>query len=178
MSVVQQYLVDLLTDPGLGLAPHDIAVITPYARQVRALERLVESLGSSFAGVECGTVERFQGQERRAVILTTVRSSKHGGEKAEGVSTRRPIGFLADPRRLNVAISRAVAGLVIVGDFETLAKHSAQWRMLVQLGLDAGAVCGQPLERPAKLGVPVVAREHQMVSPMKASAAWDALTSG
>ncbi|OLP93401.1 Regulator of nonsense transcripts 1 [Symbiodinium microadriaticum] len=36
---------------------------------------------------------------------------------------RRPIGFLSDPRRLNVAVSRAVAGLVIVGDLQHLARY-------------------------------------------------------
>ncbi|HBQ11948.1 MAG TPA: hypothetical protein DEF51_12645, partial [Myxococcales bacterium] len=77
-----------------GLADADLAIITPYLAQARLLrdglsDRLTE-------GLEIGTVDGFQGREKEAVIVDLVRSN----EDAE-------IGFLADVRRMNVAMTRA-----------------------------------------------------------------------
>merc|ERR1712032_972687 len=69
----------------------------------------------------------------------------HHQDCDSSVAERRPIGFVADPKRLNVAISRAVAGLIIVGDLAMLSKHSPHWRKLVQMGTESGAVRGAPL---------------------------------
>eukprot|EP00933_Yihiella_yeosuensis_P017529 TRINITY_DN14618_c0_g3_i4.p1 TRINITY_DN14618_c0_g3~~TRINITY_DN14618_c0_g3_i4.p1 ORF type:complete len:837 (+),score=141.02 TRINITY_DN14618_c0_g3_i4:28-2538(+) len=184
VRVVQGYIIDLIEHG--SLQPADIGIITPYARQVQALQRQIESLGDAFAGIEVGTVEHFQGQERKAVILSTVRTagSANSGEGTQSVS-RRPIGFLADPRRLNVAVSRAVAGLVIVGDLDNLSKYSSDWRAIIQMGQDAGYIRGEPLEshtlfkklqahglHPAVLGQ--IASDP--VPAEKVSAAWDTLT--
>ena len=59
-----------------------------------------------------GTVEEFQGQERRVVVVSTVRSSP------EYLATdfQHKLGFLANPKRFNVAITRARALLVVVGN--------------------------------------------------------------
>ncbi|GAB5540976.1 MAG: AAA domain-containing protein [Sandaracinaceae bacterium] len=93
-----------------GLADADLAIITPYLAQARLLrdglsDRLTE-------GLEIGTVDGFQGREKEAVIVDLVRSN----EDAE-------IGFLADVRRMNVAMTRAKRLLLVVGDSATLARH-------------------------------------------------------
>merc|ERR1712232_124351 len=102
VRLVQQYILELLGDDSLDLKPSDIGVITPYTKQLQVLQKQMDSLGSAFAGVECGTVEWFQGQERQAVIISTVRCSRlaDGSIVQEGPA-RRPIGFVADPKRLN-----------------------------------------------------------------------------
>jgi superfamily I DNA and/or RNA helicase len=88
-----------------GLAPSDIAVIAPYAAQVR---RLREQL--PIEGLEIDSVDGFQGREKEAVVFSLVRSNAEG-----------EIGFLADVRRTNVALTRARRKLLVVGDSATLA---------------------------------------------------------
>jgi hypothetical protein len=88
---------------GRGVAPGDLAVITPYDAQARLLRELLP-------GVEIGTVDGFQGREKEAIVVDLVRSNPDGA-----------LGFLADRRRLNVALTRARRQLVVVGDSATLA---------------------------------------------------------
>ncbi|RYY34462.1 MAG: DUF2075 domain-containing protein, partial [Sphingobacteriaceae bacterium] len=76
-----------------------IAVISPYREQVTLLRNLLA--GTS---VEVNTVDGFQGQERDVVYISLTRSNAEGS-----------IGFLSDYRRMNVAITRARAKLVLVG---------------------------------------------------------------
>lgn len=89
-----------------GLPPSDIAVIAPYAAQVRWIRDRCPS------GVEVDTVDGFQGREKEAVIISLVRSNPTG-----------EIGFLGDTRRMNVAMTRARRRLVVIGDSATLANH-------------------------------------------------------
>lgn len=88
----------------------DVAVITPYDAQVRRLrDRLAEPLA---AGLEIGSVDGFQGREKEAIVLDLVRSNDTG-----------ELAFLADVRRMNVAVTRARRLLVVVGDSATLGGH-------------------------------------------------------
>lgn len=92
-----------------------LGVITPYRAQVDYLRTLVE--GSSALEplqklITINTVDAFQGQERDAIAISFVRSN----EKSE-------VGFLADIRRTNVAMTRARKKLIMVGDSATLGAH-------------------------------------------------------
>lgn len=178
LRAVQQYLVELLTDADLGLHSSEIGIITPYTKQLQFMQEQLVSSGSNFAGVECGTVEWFQGQERNVVIMSTVRCSRLAdGSEAGAGAERRPIGFVADPKRLNVAISRAVAGLIIVGDLQTLASHSSHWRQLIDAAKGLGCVTGEPLTDSLGMSSSAGAElEKMLVPPAQATAAWDALT--
>lgn len=73
-----------------------------------------------------GSVEEFQGEERYAIILSTVRGSGNCSP-----STSNNLGFLACPRRLNVAITRARAILIIVGDPFTLSAD-IYWKNVIK----------------------------------------------
>jgi predicted DNA helicase len=90
-----------------GVAADAVAVITPYAAQVRWLrERL------AVAGLEIDSVDGFQGREKEAVVLSLVRSNPEG-----------ELGFLTDVRRMNVALTRARRKLLVIGDSATLSCH-------------------------------------------------------
>ncbi len=93
-----------------GLAPQELAVITPYEAQARALR--AQFVEERRLGLEVGTVDGFQGREKEAVVVDLVRSNDRG-----------EVGFLSDVRRMNVAITRARRFLLVVGDGATLASH-------------------------------------------------------
>jgi predicted DNA helicase len=97
-----------------GVPGEGIAVIAPYAAQVRLLRRSIP-----FEGIEIDTVDGFQGREKEAVVLSLVRSNPEG-----------EIGFLGDVRRMNVALTRARRKLIAIGDSATLGGHPFYARAL------------------------------------------------
>jgi len=90
-----------------GLDSQDIACITPYNAQLSILS---QALKTRFPGIELGTVDGFQGREKEAVIFSLVRSNND-----------KEVGFLAEKRRLNVAMTRPRRQLVVIGDSETIS---------------------------------------------------------
>jgi ATP-dependent RNA/DNA helicase IGHMBP2 len=97
-----------------GLRPAQMAVITPYAAQARWLREQIR-----LAELEIDTVDGFQGREKECVIVSLVRSNQEG-----------EIGFLADIRRMNVALTRARRKLIIIGDSATITNHRFYRRMV------------------------------------------------
>jgi ATP-dependent RNA/DNA helicase IGHMBP2 len=100
-----------------GLEPGMIGVISPYSAQVRLLEELLP-----VPGLEIDSVDGFQGREKEAVVVSLVRSNPEG-----------EIGFLADVRRMNVALTRARRKLLVVGDSATLAADDFYRRFIEHL---------------------------------------------
>jgi ATP-dependent RNA/DNA helicase IGHMBP2 len=94
-----------------GLSPRHVAVMAPYGAQVRLLRELLAE--ERKAGLAIRSIDGFQGQEREAVVLDLVRSNPDG-----------EIGFLADTRRLNVALTRARRFLLVIGDSATVGRHA------------------------------------------------------
>ena len=94
----------------------EIGVITGYQAQRNLLKKKIESQKTNdFSNIilDINTVDAFQGRETDIIIYSVVRSNKE-----------KQIGFLADERRLNVALSRARDLLIIVGDDETVQHAS------------------------------------------------------
>ncbi|XP_033095594.1 DNA-binding protein SMUBP-2-like [Anneissia japonica] len=92
-----------------GLRSSEIAVISPYNLQVD-LVRL--RISAKYPDLEIKSVDGFQGREKEAVIISLVRSN-----------TKGEVGFLAENRRINVAITRARRHLAVFCDSETVSHH-------------------------------------------------------
>ncbi|KYN99432.1 putative regulator of nonsense transcripts [Plasmodium gaboni] len=97
-----------------GLKASQIGVITPYEGQRAYITSLFQKNISfqNSADIEVASVDAFQGREKDFILLSCVRSNKKLG-----------IGFLNDPRRLNVALTRAKYGLIICGNAKVLSRH-------------------------------------------------------
>lgn len=95
----------------------EIGVISFYNNQVRFLED--ELYKKDFynkinnLSLRIGSVDKFQGIERDIIICSMVRNNTQG-----------KIGFAKDPRRVNVAFSRAKELLIIVGSMELFCQKS------------------------------------------------------
>ena len=104
-----------------------VGIVTPYSAQVALIKSLMarddefRSLAQSFPHeIEVKSVDAYQGRERDLIIFSAVRSNRHGR-----------VGFLADWRRMNVALTRAKDGLVVVGDADTLKEGDKHWDAFV-----------------------------------------------
>ena len=88
-----------------GCSISDVAVVTPYAAQVRLIKRMTRQLVRGPPFVEVSSVDGFQGREKEAVIFSAVRSNDHGS-----------VGFVSDWRRVNVSFTRARRALIVIGN--------------------------------------------------------------
>lgn len=95
-----------------GIKPEDIGVIAPYRAQVSVLsERLPEQ-------VAVDTVDRFQGSSKELILMSLVATKSLDGPIFE------------DHRRVNVALTRAKRGLILVGDKRALSSDPFYARMI------------------------------------------------
>ncbi|XP_064637243.1 DNA-binding protein SMUBP-2-like isoform X2 [Lineus longissimus] len=92
-----------------GVKPETIAVIAPYNLQVELLRM---RLAHKYQKLEIKSVDSFQGREKEAVVISLVRSNEKG-----------EVGFLAEDRRINVAITRARRHLAVICDTQTVGHH-------------------------------------------------------
>ncbi|XP_058113518.1 uncharacterized protein LOC131256610 isoform X2 [Magnolia sinica] len=122
-----------------------IGIITPYKSQLSLLRsRFNNAFGpGATADMEFNTVDGFQGREVDILILSTVRASDQS-VKAPGINSR-VIGFVADVRRMNVALTRAKLSLWIVGNSRTL-ETNINWAALLNNAKERDLVIS--MERP------------------------------
>jgi regulator of nonsense transcripts 1 len=106
-----------------GVTPDQIGVVTPYEGQRAFVVSHMQKAGSLrselYKELEVASVDSFQGREKDFIIVSCVRSNVQQG-----------IGFLRDPRRLNVALTRAKYGVVIIGNARLLARNPL-WHSLL-----------------------------------------------
>jgi len=136
-----------------GVSPEQIGVITPYEGQRAYLVTHMQRNGALrqalYTAIEVASVDAFQGREKDFIILSCVRSNERQG-----------IGFLNDPRRLNVALTRARYGVVVLGNPKVLSKqplwnnflvHFKEQEVLVEGPLTALKRSMVQFARPRKL---------------------------
>ena len=139
---VLAHVKDLLRTRRLPIRPADIGVITPYNKQVDRIRRALRAEGEfDLRDIKVGSTELFQGQERKVIIISTVRSSTDHLQLS--FDKRHHLGFLDNPKRFNVAITRAMALLIVVGNPHVLALD-AHWRALIKHCVDHHAYRGEP----------------------------------
>ncbi|XP_074083327.1 RNA helicase Mov10l1 isoform X2 [Macrotis lagotis] len=112
----------------------DIGVITPYRKQVEKIRVLLRNV--DLMDIKVGSVEEFQGQEYLVIIISTVRSNE---DKFE--DDRFFLGFLANSKRFNVAITRPKALLIVLGNPHVLVKDPC-FSALLEYSLSNGAYVG------------------------------------
>eukprot|EP00003_Mantamonas_plastica_P033454 TRINITY_DN95_c0_g1_i8.p1 TRINITY_DN95_c0_g1~~TRINITY_DN95_c0_g1_i8.p1 ORF type:complete len:790 (-),score=260.73 TRINITY_DN95_c0_g1_i8:572-2941(-) len=99
-----------------GATPDQIGVVTPYEGQRSHVVTTMAQRGTLrqalYKEIEVASVDAFQGREKDFIILTCVRSNDKSG-----------IGFLKDARRLNVALTRARYGVVVIGNARVLSQQ-------------------------------------------------------
>jgi len=99
-----------------GVKPYQVGVITPYEGQrayiCSVFQRQTAFSHKAYEEIEVASVDSFQGREKDFILLSCVRSNQNQG-----------IGFLNDPRRLNVALTRAKYGLIVCGNAKVLGKQ-------------------------------------------------------
>ena len=96
-----------------------IGIITPYKQQQHELRRkFMQEFGTGIVkAIDINTVDAFQGQEKDIIIFSCVRAGS-------------TVGFLADTRRLNVALTRAKSKVFILGNAQHLLKNML-WNNLI-----------------------------------------------
>jgi len=118
--VVLDELNDLISDPSCP-PDLDVGIISPYAKQVRELRKVIgthlsqsgteEVFKFHRANVRIETVDRFQGREADVIFLVV------------GAASETP--FTKSPNRMNVALTRARHQLVVFGDHAALSSKGS-----------------------------------------------------
>ncbi|MEC3878681.1 AAA domain-containing protein [Parapedobacter sp. 10938] len=114
---LHKHLVSLVTNlgPPTGPAFPSIGIITPYRAQSLYLRDIIaqdERLRPYSRLLQVNTIDSFQGQEKDVIYISLTRSN-----------AALQIGFLADTRRMNVAMTRARKKLIVIGDSSTIGQH-------------------------------------------------------
>lgn len=132
IETVMEYVRELRD---FGVGADEIGIITPYRRQVKKM-RLALAL-TGLRDVSVGSCEQFQGQERKVIIISTVRSSPDLLQQ----DARFNLGFVGNRKRFNVAVTRAQALLIVVGNPRVLCGDE-NWRELYEHCRENGACTG------------------------------------
>jgi replication-associated recombination protein RarA len=121
-----------------GYKTEDMVVLTPYLSQLRAISKALATImvdaqlseqdehdlavvgaelknnNKNKKSVRVATIDNYQGEEANIVIASLVRSNK-----------QRSIGFLKQKERVNVLLSRARNGMILIGNLDTLCNASS-----------------------------------------------------
>jgi superfamily I DNA and/or RNA helicase len=123
------FIVDKLVNKE-KISPSDIGIISPYTNQLKKISVEIRRLGERIYNcLRIKTVDGFQGGERKFIILSLVRSGK----------CKQLSEHLRSPERVNVALTRARDGLIIIGDYVTFYVDPL-WKRLIDEYYEAGAI--------------------------------------
>jgi len=119
------------------VAQKDICIMSPFKAQVARLRSMVRDPRFALWDVDIGPTEAFQGLERDVVVLCTTRSKRRFVDS----DVRANQGIIDMPRTMNVALTRAKFGLIVIGRWEVLVADP-NWLDLVGFCGRNGLVAG------------------------------------
>ncbi|KAJ0713630.1 putative P-loop containing nucleoside triphosphate hydrolase, DNA2/NAM7 helicase, helicase [Helianthus annuus] len=142
-----------------------IGVITPYRSQLSLLRsRFSAAFGSCILDeMELNTVDGFQGREVDILVVSTVRASSSGTSET---NSNRGIGFVADVRRMNVALTRAKHSLWVLGNVRTLQRNK-NWGALVNDAKDRNLVLSVEKPYASMFNCSLIIKSDRRVSDKK-----------
>ncbi|KIV89830.1 hypothetical protein PV10_07200 [Exophiala mesophila] len=127
------------------LQPEEVMIMSPFRAQVTRIRTALRKEG--LAAVNVGPLEAFQGLESRIVMLCTTRTRRgpEGDEvKFVRIDQERGLGVIDEPKRFNMAMTRAMEGFMVVGDASTLVcTGDSSWRNFIAFCLRNGLVEGE-----------------------------------
>lgn len=137
-TAIVRLIKELLKSQTVRISTGGIAVIAPFRAQVLKMREVLrkENLGA----VNVGSVEDMQGQEKSVVFISTVLTRDH--RRWSRSEERNGLGFMNDPKRFNVAITRAHALCVVVGNVGYLKRSCTYWTALIEHVRRNGGICG------------------------------------
>ncbi|KAL6112550.1 mov10 [Pungitius sinensis] len=150
IEVLVDYLTKLVETQGKDglpkLSAKDIGIIAPYRKQVEKIQKALRSVSAlkglrDLKELKVGSVEEFQGQERRIIMVSTVRSSINYVKMDKDFN----IGFLSNEKRFNVALTRARSLLIVVGNPVILNKDPT-WEKFISYCVQENGYTGFPFE--------------------------------
>ncbi|XP_067947241.1 NFX1-type zinc finger-containing protein 1-like [Watersipora subatra] len=127
--------------------PEHITIITMYTGQLLLIKRYMPR--KEFQGMKITSVDNFQGEENKVVIISLVRSNEEGN-----------LGFVKIENRVCVALSRAQYGMYVFGNFDMLCTGSTLWQDIVTQATDANeigsslVICCEMHKNQAKVSKP------------------------
>lgn len=122
-----------------GVEQREVAVMSPFSAQVKVLRNVLR--GGGLWDVNVGPTEAFQGLEFKVVVLCVTRSRARFVKRDQEVGW----GVVGMRQRMNVALTRAQAGLVVVGSREVMCGEEGGdewWRVWVGFCERNGLVAG------------------------------------
>jgi len=127
------------------LQHEDIIVMSPFRAQVNYLRQIFREKG--LYDIRIGPLEAFQGLESRVVVLCTTRTrlgqAPHPTVKYVNEDKARNLGVIDEPKRFNVAMTRAKEALIAIGNAEVLScTRDYCWVSFLRFCLRNGLCCG------------------------------------
>lgn len=120
--------------------PREVCIMSPFKAQVRYLRQCMrDAQYGSLWGVNIGPTEAFQGLESGVVILCVTRANEKFVEQDQKLGW----GVIGTPNKMNVALTRAKFGLIVVGSRQLLA-GDANWKAFVDFCDRNGLVSHAP----------------------------------
>uniref|UniRef100_A0A667Y4P6 RNA helicase n=1 Tax=Myripristis murdjan TaxID=586833 RepID=A0A667Y4P6_9TELE len=147
VDMLMKYLKDILdylkNKRGVtAIKPQQIGIIAPYRKQVQKIRYAIglEKKDIKMEGLEnikVGSVEDFQGEESEVILVSTVRSDAKYIKEDQKFN----LGFVYNEKRFNVAITRAQALLIVVGNPRFLRRDKV-WNKFIEYCRENGSYSG------------------------------------